>query len=250
MKTALDNVLLRYALNMATEKNQFTGLLGGGRIPTSTLVPPVPGYLKPADAEVIVDGYPHDVLKFNVEAARVLLVKAGFNFSPGHRRPLELTYHFPTLSDARLKAELLQQQWRRNLGIRLNFAMHGFSLHWRMVIERGYSGVADYAFLMTYADPNPYLDPFLTPGVGNPTGWTDSKYVSTLADANRTLNSQERMAKLANSERLLLRAMPIVPLYFDALTFLQKPFVRGLTSNPFDLRAFKYVWIRSKWKPE
>ena len=111
-------------------------------------------------------------------------------------------------------------------------------------------GVADYGFLMTYFDPNPYLDPFLTPGVGNPTGWTDPFYARMLADANRTLDSQERMAKLANCERHLLLAMPVVPLYFETLTYLQKPFVRGLTSNPFDIRAFKYAWIDTKWRPE
>ena len=101
---------------------------------------------------------------------------------------------------------------------------------------------------MTYFDPNPYLDPFLSPGVGNPTGWTDPVFASTLADANRTLNPQERMTRLANCERLLLRGMPIVPLYFDALTYLQKPFVRGLTCNPFDIRAFKYARIDTNWR--
>ena len=157
----------------------------------------------------------------------------------GHRT-LELTYHIAgSCRISKLRGEMLQQQWHRNLGIRVNLAVHEFSLHWKMVLEGDYSGVADYAFLMTYFDPNPYLDPFLTPGVGNPTGWTDPVYASMLADANRTLDSQERMAKLANCERLLLRAMPVIPLYFEALTYLQKPFVRGLTSNPFRYSGFQ-----------
>jgi oligopeptide transport system substrate-binding protein len=248
-KPPLDNVLLRYALNMATEKSSIAALLGGGRIPASNVVPPVPGYVRPANLEVMVDGRRHDVLAFNVEGARALLMKAGFDPIIGRgNRTLDLTYHIAALSDYKVRGEMLQQQWHRNLGIRVNLAVHEFSLHWKMVLEGNYSGVADYAFLMTYFDPNPYLDPFLTQGVGNPTGWTDTVYASMLADANRALDSQVRMAKLANCESHLLRAMPVVPLYFDALTYLQKPFVRGLTSNPFDIRAFKYAWIDTNWR--
>jgi ABC-type oligopeptide transport system substrate-binding subunit len=249
-KPPLDNVLLRYALNMATEKGSITALLGGGRNRALTVVPPVPGYLPPENVEVTVDGRRHDVLGFNIEAARSLLVKAGFDPIMGRGgRTLELTYHIAALSDYKLRGEMLQQQWHRNLGIRVNLAVHEFSLHWKMVLEGNYRGLADYGFLMTYFDPNPYLDPFLTAGVGNPTGWTNPVYASMLADANRTLDSQERMTKLANCESHLLRAMPVVPLYFEALTYLQKPFVRGLTSNPFDIRAFKYAWIDTNWSP-
>ena len=46
-KPPLNNLLLRCALNMATEKKPFADLLGGGRIPASTVVPPIPGYVRP-----------------------------------------------------------------------------------------------------------------------------------------------------------------------------------------------------------
>jgi ABC-type transport system substrate-binding protein len=236
---------------MATEKRPLTDVLGGGRVPALTLVPPVPGYLPPENVEVTVNGRRHEVLGFNVEGARALVGKAGFDpIMRRGNRTLELTYHIAALSDYKLRGEMLQQQWRRNLGIRVNLAVHEFSVHWKMVLEGDYSGVAEYAFLMTYFDPNPYLDLFLTPGVGNPTGWTDPAYASMLANANRTLDRQERMTRLANCEKLLLRAMPVIPLYFEALTFLQKPFVSGLTSNPFDIRAFKYARIDTNWRPQ
>ena len=158
---------------MATEKKSFTDVLGAGRVPALTLVPPVPGYLPPENIEVTVDGRRHDVLGFSVEGARALMVKAGFDPIMGRgNRTLELTYHIAALSDYKLRGEMLQQQWHRNLGIRVNLAVHEFSLHWKMVLEGDYSGAADYGFLMTYFDPNPYLDLFLTAGVGNPTGWT------------------------------------------------------------------------------
>jgi ABC-type oligopeptide transport system substrate-binding subunit len=71
-----------------------------------------------------------------------------------------------------------------------------------------------------------------------------------LGDANRTFSPQERMLKLRHCEQLLLSGMPFIPLYFDAWAYLQKPFVKGLRSNVLgDLRAFKYAWIDTKWRP-
>lgn len=46
-----------------------------------------------------------------------------------------------------------------------------------------------------------------------------------------------------------MRAMPIVPLYFDPFSFLQKPFVRGLWNNSDDVPLFKYTSIEIQWKP-
>jgi hypothetical protein len=44
-------------------------------------------------------------------------------------------------------------------------------------------------------------------------------------------------------------AMPVVPLYFDSFSFLQKPFVRGLWNNPADVPLFKYASIDTQWRP-
>ena len=70
-----------------------------------------------------------------------------------------------------------------------------------------------------------------------------------LAGANQTLDRGERMKRLAACEERLLRAMPLIPMFFDSWAYLCKPFMRGLTSNLFDTRAFKYAWIDMDWKP-
>jgi oligopeptide transport system substrate-binding protein len=238
----LDNILLRYALSMAIEKQSFCDFLGGGRVPASNLVPPIPGYPAPASVRVDIDGHTHDVLKFDVEAARALLAKAGAG-APA------IPYHYGVLPDNAEKAEMLQQQWLHNLGIRLILTPHEFNAHWSMVLSGEYSGLADYAFLPLYFDPNPFLDAFLTPGSGNPTGWTDPAFAPMLAEANRTLDRSERMRRLATCEERLLRGMPLIPMFFDSWAYLCKPFMRGLTSNLFDTRAFKYAWIDKDWRP-
>jgi hypothetical protein len=57
------------------------------------------------------------------------------------------------------------------------------------------------------------------------------------------------MFALQECELFLLKAMPIVPLCFDAQYYLKKPYVRGVGPYRVGSRLFKYAWIDSNWKP-
>ena len=249
LKPPLDNVLVRYALNMATGKQQFCDLLGGDRVPALNPVPPIQGYEPPRSLLVNIDGRSFDVLAFDVEGARTLLRKAGYSAGAGGGPVLEFSFHLPVLPDTKPKAELLQQQWLRNLGVRVKLETREFRVHWTMVQDGAYSGVADFAFLPLYLDPNPFLDPFISSGPGNPSSWNDPEFRAALAAANHTADPNERFKQLAGCERRLLTAMPLLPLYMDTWEYLRKPFVKGLKSNVFDTRAFKYAWIDTNWRP-
>jgi oligopeptide transport system substrate-binding protein len=237
----LDDPRLRYALNMAVEKEALCHFLGLGRVPARNLVPPIPDYRAPASLVVDVGGREYDILQFNVEAARALLANAG-------AKPSEITYHYAIIADNTHKSEMMQRQLLEHLGIRLKLVPHEFNEQWNMVLSGEYQGLADYAFLPLYFDPNPFLDPFVTPAAGNPAGWIDEAFPGMLAEANRTLDRAERMRKLVECEERLLRAMPLIPVFFDAWGYMCKPYVRGLTSNLFDTRAFKYAWIDRNWR--
>ncbi len=63
------------------------------------------------------------------------------------------------------------------------------------------------------------------------------------------INPAERLTRLAACEERLLRAMPLLPFYHPGWGYLCKPFIRGLGSHPFDVRALKYVWIDQEWRP-
>ena len=119
-----------------------------------------------------------------------------------------------------------------------------------MVLDADYNGIADYAVWPLYLDPNGFLDQFATDANGNPSGWSDPGYASELAAANAILSRPERLKGLAACEKRLLQAMPFLPFYHAAWGYLCKPFVQGLGSHLFDVRAFKYVWIDTNWRPQ
>jgi hypothetical protein len=71
-----------------------------------------------------------------------------------------------------------------------------------------------------------------------------------LQAANAIVNRTDRLQKLAACEKRLLEGMPFLPMYHAAWGYLCKPFVRGFASHPFDVRAFKYIWIDTNWRPQ
>jgi len=71
-------------------------------------------------------------------------------------------------------------------------------------------------------DPTLFLNLFMSSTAASGSGWSDPEYDALLVAANAILDPAERMRKLADCERLLLRAMPCMPLYSDVSVFLQE----------------------------
>ena len=249
-KPPFDNVLLRYALNMATDKRAITDFLGAGQIPALNIVPPIEGYETPKSLNVEIGGKTYDVLSFDLDAARELLSKAGYPNGVGRDgRRLNIEIMFNTLDTHRQIAEIVQQQWRRNLNIDVTLANQEWKVYLETLNNVQYNGVARRAWNGDYVDPNTFLDMFVTGSVNNGTGWTDRKYDAMLEEANSTTDPALRMKKMSEAESYMLRAMPYVPLYIYTWYYLQKPYVRGIEANILDQHPFKYIWIDKDWTP-
>ena len=66
--------------------------------------------------------------------------------------------------------------------------------------------------------------------------------------ANAVGDPAGRMVKLASCEEHLLREMPVLPLFFDSYSYLQKPYVQGMTPNALDIPQFRSAWIDTNWR--
>ena len=79
--------------------------------------------------------------------------------------------------------------------------------------------------------------------------WADTHVNPEVVKKNAEPEPGLRMKKLAAAEERLLRAMPVLPLFFDAYSCLQKPYVRDLALTAYDRPQFKYAWIDTNWRP-
>jgi len=231
----LDNLLRRYALNMATDKDATARFLGAGQRPAKCRVPPLDGYRAPLSLPVEINGRTCDVLSFDPRIARELWSGVA---SPEARLPIPVYY--PTRADSRLLAEILQYQWRSHLGLETRLIPLEPTLYGRIIFQDGdFTGVAEDSFFLDYPDPSELLELY----TATYPNWTDPAFDRSLAAAMSIADPALRMQQLAECEAMLLRAMPFVPLYFDTWVYLERREVRGLTLNPLGVPSFKYAWI-------
>jgi oligopeptide transport system substrate-binding protein len=237
------DVRVRKALNMSLNKEAI-GKWRNVR-PSTTLIPEgiFPGYPQPK-------GDP-----FDPDKAKRLLVEAGYGDASGNfdaekfaASEIELITN-PDGSNTAY-AEFMQAQWRQALGVTIQIRVMENKTYFATVAKLNYKGISRFGWGADYMDPFTFLGLFYTPTGNNGTGWWDPKFVELLDEANRTIDHQKRYAILAQAEKLLLDAQPILPIAVGTTRFMKKPYVKGLYPNATTLIPWKWVYIerdQAKW---
>ncbi len=232
-RAPLNNAARRYALNMATDKQATVRFLGSRQQPAKVRVPPLAGYRSPDSVEVELNGRSCDVLSFDPRTARELWAR-----EPYCNQPLQI--HFFARQDSFLLAEILQQQWRANLGVETVLLPRDAASFVDVILTRGnFTGVAEDSYMANYANPFDLLSLYLS---GYPS-WSDPDFDRMLSSATSAPDSAIRMNQLSACEERLLHGMPFIPLYFDNWVYLERPEVHGLRLNLLGIPCFKYAWI-------
>ncbi|HSU41669.1 MAG TPA: peptide ABC transporter substrate-binding protein [Polyangiaceae bacterium] len=252
----LDDKRVRKAINLAIDRELITkNVLGLGQPPAYTFVPPgLPGYAPPATA------IRHDPVE-----ARRLLAEAGYPDGKGFPR-IGILYN--TMEDHKRLAEVVSDQLRRTLGIDVN----PYNQEWQSYLEAGRAlnyDISRGAWGADYADPNTFLDMFVTNGANNQTGFSSELYdrlihlaadvsllardpepvlakvrepapLRTLLEGTQRGSPAERQHAREQLRLLLLREaeailvddeFPIVPVYFYVNGILKQPRVHGYSMH-------------------
>lgn len=243
----MNDLRVRRAFNMSIDKINYSK----ARRITKPLSAFTPGG--------IFVGYPQPEGEgFDPVAARKLLGEAGY---PVTQKPdgtyqcekfpaEEVNFSFATHSSIRAMGEYMQAQWKQNLGITVMLSNMESKTFMTARAKLDYKGLAFGAWGADYMDPTTFLNIFRTRGMDNGTGWWDQKYVDLLDEANHTIDAQKRYALLAQAEKYMLDAQPVIPIETPAVNWVKKPYVKGLYPNPACLFAWKFVYIErdaAKW---
>ncbi|MBM3333483.1 peptide ABC transporter substrate-binding protein [Candidatus Sumerlaeota bacterium] len=132
---------------------------------------------------------------------------------------------------ARSLAIAIQMMWRQELGIEVELQ----SFPGRVLAQKKHDGeftIASNNWVADYLDPTTFLDIFRRDSENNVTRWSDPRYDALLDRAAATSDTMLRSDCLRSAERLLLDQMPVCPIYFYAVTYLQRPYLEGLDRNP------------------
>jgi oligopeptide transport system substrate-binding protein len=241
----MNDVRVRKAFNMAIDKSAWAAW--------RRIVKPLTAFTP----EGIFNGYPQPKGdQFDPERARALLGEAGFPVTQkagGYECksfPVsQVEYIYNTQESNKAMAEFMQAQWKQNLGITVPLR----NMEWKTFLNARakleYKGFSRGGWVADYMDPFTFLSLFYTGGESG-TGWEDPKYNAMLDEANRTLDKQKRFELLAQAEKYMLDAQPVIPLDTSAVNWVKKPYVKGMYPNPASLFPWKYVYIErdtAKW---
>jgi oligopeptide transport system substrate-binding protein len=249
-----DDRRVRMAVNLAVDRKLIVEeVLGLGQIAARTFVPPGMAGYEP----------PESPIRLDLPRARALLAEAGYPDGKGFP---EVGILYNTNQGHKKVAEVITDQLRKNLGIRVN----AYNQEWQSFLNTVRTldyGMARAGWIGDYADPNTFLDMWVTNGGNNQTGWSSPLYdrlIQTAADVSTFIADPEpllgrlaqpedlrpvleaarhagdpadriraqarlRMLLLREAEAILVREeLPILPLYFYVVGNLFGPAVRGL----------------------
>jgi len=225
----LDNPKVRQALNLAINKQEIVEFVTqGGQIPAQTVVPPGLGEYESPQTD-----------DYNPDLARKLLAEAGYPNGEG-MRPISILYN--TNEGHKQIAEVIQQQWKRTLGIDIQLRNLEWGVYLTTVREMDYD-VARAGWIADYPDPNTWLDMFVTDGENNQTGWSNPQYDELITQSGQEGDASKRLVMLNEAETILTDERPILPVYFYVSVNMVQPYVKHFYPNLEDLHPLHILEI-------
>lgn len=230
----LDDVRVRHALNMAIDKEKIVKFITRcGERPADHVTPPtITRYRPPAGP-----GY-------DVKKARQLLAEAGF---PGGKGFPRLTLLYNTSENHKAIAQAVQSMWKENLGIDIALENREWKVYLWDVRKLDYD-IARGGWIADYPDVNTFLDMWRSDTMdtfnNNNTGWQNAEYDALIERANQETDPDGRAQIFAQAEALLLREMPIAPLYFYVNRNLVQPWVVNWHDNAWNFHPLDFLSVQ------
>lgn len=221
----LNDLRVRRALSLAIDRDSLVrNVVRGGMQPAHGFTPPTAKYTARAK------------LSGDLTEARRLLAEAGFPEGRGFPR-IELLYN--THENHRRVCEALQEMWRQNLGIEVGLLNQEWKVYIRSMDVLDFD-MARGGWIGDYFDPNTFYDTFITDGGNNRTGWSNARYDQLLRDTGQAPDETARMELYQEMEKILMRELPIMPVYFYRKIYALSPKVHW-PENPMDNQNWKFI---------
>lgn len=229
----LDDPRVRRALAMAIDRRAIAErVMMGGQKPAVCLTPPSLYNQNP-------EPYYKDA---DYAQARRLLAEAGYPGGEGFPR---LRYLYNTMEGHRKIAQVIQQSWKKELGIDISVENQEF----KVVLDNKAAGDFDIAragWTADFPDAITFLGTFTSDSDNNNTRWGDPGFDAMMMRARAETDPARREAILLEAEKRLGEAMPVIPIYHYTVTYLVNPKLENYRRNFMDMPDLAKV----RWREE
>ena len=216
----LDNVDVRRALAKALNRQALVqDLAAGVGVPITSVLPPgMPGH----------DGALGNELDFDADEARSLLAQAGF--SGGQDFP-KLAFAYPNGAANQRRAEYLTARWRQTLSI--DVALQGMpNDEYQQALHEKSFDLAFGGWAADYPDPSDWFAPaFGCDGGFNYSAYCSSTMDQLIARGDSSVALADRLPFYTQAQSMLVRDVPVIPLYVRGRLVLARPWVQSVTGG-------------------
>jgi oligopeptide transport system substrate-binding protein len=141
----------------------------------------------------------------------------------------------------RTLAQVIQQQWEESLGIRVILQAVERKVFLQKIREKDFQVVLG-SWIADFNDPINFLEVFKFKNSGsNNTNWENAKYIELLNQSTICRDQAERKKILRDAEAILMEEMPIIPLYHEAMNYLQRSDVQDVVLSPIGQLDVRWI---------
>lgn len=228
-KNPLGDPAFRRALAISLDREAIAKhVLEGGQTAAREFVPPEMG-LSSA-------GYFSDA---QIEVARSLIGSDPVD-------PITLSY-LNTERNAAM-AQAIQRQWEEGLGITVELEAVEPKTFFKRLSQKEYQ-LAASSWTADFNDPINFLEvlKFKDESTNN-TGWENRDYIDLLDRSALCKGSEERRILLKQAEEILMRELPIIPIFHFALNFLKSDQLEGVALTSVGQLDLRWAYFKETGK--
>jgi len=236
----LDNLNIRKALMIGFDREALTDqILQDGSVPAYGFVPPA---ISPGPGDQTFREANGDLVPKDVDSARALWEKGVEEVGEEPK----LTMLFGDDSAGRDMATYFKDQYKTNLGADLDVEIVTFDAALDRVDAEDYEINYSFGWIGDYDDPMTFMDLYLSDSPFNNSFFENAEYDRLIEEAQTTSDLQLRMQNMLKAERILIEQAGTVPVFYNAVSGLIKPYFKGYTPHPFGGDDYKYAKIEGK----
>ncbi len=224
-----DDVRVRKALSYAIDRDTLVEKVTKGQEPVAySLIPPDP------------EGYtPKQYFEYDVEKAKQLLAEAGY--PNGEGIPVR-SILYNTNENHKKVALAIQQMWKENLNIDVQLE----NQEWKVYLDSMHNlhhDIARAGWIADYVEPTNFTDILIPGGGNNHTGWASEEYRALLDKISATEEREKRFELFEQANKMIIDAMPLIPLYYYSDLNLVHTSVKGWYGNVMHYHRFEGVYL-------
>ena len=236
----LDNLNIRKALMIGFDREALTDkVLQDGSVPAYGFVPPA---ISPGPGNQTFRQANGDLVPKDVDSARAMWEKGVEEVGEEPK----LTALFGDDSAGRDIATFMKDQYKKNLGFDLGVEIVTFDAALDRVDAEDYQINYSFGWIGDYDDPMTFMDLYLSDSPFNNSFFENEEYDRLIKEAQTTSDLQLRMQNMLKAERILIAQAATVPVFYNAVSGLIKPYFKGYTPHPFGGDDYKYATIEGK----